>query len=144
MCARCSKKSASARFLFQAGDESKPATTLLRYKLVRSGWLQCLVKITVLVVHPGLALYNTPSLNTGNPNPFWLERYQDEFRLQAARPDFFSDETAEGLVTQQAKACRVPIKDNRSVDEEHPPYELVEQPSPEEVPVRHTSGGDMF
>ena len=28
----------------------------------------------------------------GNPNPFWSERYQEEFRLLAARPDFLNGE----------------------------------------------------
>ena len=81
----------------------------------------------------------------GNPNPFWSERMQEEFRLQAARPGFLNDETADELAGERVEvdACRVPILDDTSVDEEHVPYDF-EQLGSGEVPSRHAAGGDML
>ena len=81
----------------------------------------------------------------GNPNPFWSERMQEEFRLQAARPEFLSDETTDERVTERVKvdAWRIPIRDDTSVDDEHTPYDLVQSVCGG-LPSSHTAGGDML
>ena len=42
------------------------------------------------------------------------------------------------------EAWQVPVRDDVSVDDEHPPYGQDEQMTPGEEPVRHTAGGDML
>ena len=68
---------------------------------------------------PGVASSSPPGLESiaqvdstaGNPNPFRSERMQEEYRLQAARHDFLSDETADERVGERVEvdAWRVPI-----------------------------------
>ena len=56
----------------------------------------------------------------GNPNPFWSERAH---RLRAARPGFLRD--ASHVLSQselEVEAWQVLVRDDVSVDDEHPPY----------------------
>ncbi|CAE7447999.1 unnamed protein product [Symbiodinium pilosum] len=93
----------------------------------------------------------------GHPNPFWFEFAQCEYRLRAARPelldgqaisedrDGFHAERPEALerIGAGADAWRVPVNNEESFVDEHPPYEL-EQRNPGWTPVRHTAGGEML
>ena len=70
-------------------------------------------------------------LAAGNPNPFWSEMAQAEFRLLAPRPDFLGNETVEGRMFEQAdaKAWRLPVRDDTSIVDEHPPYDAESEKS---------------
>ena len=82
--------------------------------------------------------------------PFWQERYQEEFRLPAARPGFLDSEatsnTATGPVDRplEVEAWRLPGRDDGSEDEQHPPYEQEAQVVTGEVSANYTAGGDML
>ena len=84
-------------------------------------------------------------LAAGNPNPFWSEMAQAEFRLLAARPDFLGNETVEGRMVEQADATawRLPVRDDTSIVDEHPPDDA-EPENPGGTPVKHTAAGDMI
>ena len=45
---------------------------------------------------------------------------------------------------REVEAWRVPVIDDGSEDEEHPPYELGDQVVTGEVSTRHRAGGDML
>ena len=88
---------------------------------------------------------SAPQFTAGNTNPFWSARMQEEYRLRAARPDFLGDETTEVRATERvdADALKVPVREDASVDDEHPPYDMEQIPLGEN-PGRHTAGGDML
>ena len=101
---------------------------------------------TVSGAPPGLEPVSQPDSTSavpsavGNPNPFWSERMQEEYRLNAARLGFLDDYSQ--LLNQPGErqlgveAWQVPVRDDVSVDDEHSPYGQESQATPEEVHAR--------
>ena len=86
-----------------------------------------------------------PSLQLETPIRFGRQGCRKSIAFGQLGLNFLGDETTEVRATERvdADALKVPVREDASVDDEHPPYDMEQIPLGEN-PGRHTAGGDML